>query len=180
MVQWRYQREPGASSGPATSEARQLAPRFELYDQHSQLVKFERYLGRTELLVVFFDGDQPVADNALLSQLRDVHAALETAGLQVVAISLATPHAVRQAEQQIGDEFPFPVLTDIDMQSPIPAPVHRLWGLADDDSPVIETGVFFVDRRGMVAYAGAYPQPLDDPQAFVERFVDGPPDLSRD
>lgn len=148
-----------------------MAPRFQLYDQHSQLVKFERYLGRTELLLVFFDSAEPISDNALLRRLRDVHGELETAGLQVVAVSLATPHAVRQAEQQAGEEFPFPVLTDIDMQSPIPAPVHRLWGLADDDSPATRTGVFFVDRRGTVAYQGAYPQPLDDPQEFLDKVL---------
>ena len=38
---------------------RQYSPRFALYDQSSppQIVKFERYLGRTQLVVVFFDGE---------------------------------------------------------------------------------------------------------------------------
>jgi peroxiredoxin len=168
LVVWRYQREPSAGSQQVTPDAtRMLAPRFALYDQQSQLVKFERYLGRTEILVVFFDEAVPLDENLLLNRLRREHAALEASGLQVVAISQATPHTIRQAEQRSGAEFPFPVLTDIDMQTPIPVPVHRLWGLADDHSGVVRSGVFHVDRRGMVAYDSAYPAPLDDPQRFL-------------
>lgn len=150
---------------------RHLAPRFELYDQHSQLVKFERYLGRTELLVVFIDGQRSVDEDPLLKRLQDEHARLAEAGLQVVAISLATPHAIRRAEQRMGMEFWFPVLTDIDMQSPIPAPVHRLWGLADDNSPEIQTGAYFVDRRGMVAYDGVFPEPIDDVMTWLDEIT---------
>lgn len=150
---------------------RLLAPRFSLYDQHSQLVKFERYLGRTEILVVFVDDALPLDENPLLTRLRRDHAALQAGGLQVVAISQATPHAIRQAEQRAGAEFPFPVLTDIDMQTPVPVPVHRLWGLADDTSPAVRSGVFHVDRRGMVEYAGAYPASLGDPQQFLNERI---------
>jgi peroxiredoxin len=172
MVVWRYDREPAADSHSLSSETpRLLAPRFALYDQHSQLVKFERYLGRTEILVVFFDDAVPLNEHPLLTRLRRNHAALQASGLQVVAVSQATPHAIRQAEQRAGEAFPFPVLTDIDMQTPIPVPVHRLWGLADDNSPAVRSGVFHVDRRGMVEYAGAYPAPLDDPQQFLSERI---------
>jgi peroxiredoxin len=168
MVLWRYHRETDKSQLAPIDESRQLAPRFELYDQHSQLVKFERYLGRTELLVVFFDADPPADEQHLLTRLRDDHPALEQFGLQVVAVSLATPHAVREAERRAGMDFPFPVLTDIDMQTPVPAPVHRLWGLADDASPTVQTGTFYVDRRGTVASHRGRPVPLEDPTAFID------------
>ena len=175
MVIWRYQRETGSSSDSAVDESRQLAPRFELYDQHSQLVKFERYLGRTELLVVFFDAVPPPDEQPLLTKLRDEHEAIEAAGLQVVAVSLATPHAIREAERRAGVDFSFPVLTDIDMQTPVPAPVHRLWGLAADDSPDVRSGAFYVDRRGMVASDRGIPLPLDDPNAFLKARLNGTP-----
>jgi peroxiredoxin len=169
LVVWRYQRETTVASQPLGADSPLLlAPRFALYDQHSQMVKFERYLGRTEILVVFFDDVTPLDVNPLLSRLRRDHTALEASGLQVVAVSQATPHAIRQAEQRAGEQFPFPVLTDIDMQTPIPVPVHRLWGLADDKSPAVRSGVFHVDRRGMVAYDSAFPAPLDDPQQFLD------------
>jgi peroxiredoxin len=169
LVLWRYQREPSESSRQVSSASfRLLAPRFSLYDQHSQLVKFERYMGRTEILVAFVDDAVPLDEKPLLTRLRRNHAQLEALGLQVVAISQATPHAIRQAEQRAGEDFPFPVLTDIDMQTPVPAPVHRLWGLADDTSSAVRTGVFHVDRRGMVEYDGVYPAPLDDPQQFLD------------
>lgn len=168
LVFWRLQREPAQSGSSSDQTARLLAPRFELYDQRSQLVKFERYLGRTEILVVFFDDRDPLEEHPLLARLRRDDAALQAWGLQVVAIGEATPHAIRQAEQRAGAEFPFPVLTDIDMHTPIPVPVHRLWGLADDRSAAVRTGVFHVDRRGMVEYGSAFPAPLENPEQFLD------------
>ena len=179
MIVWRYQRESHSPADSALDETRQLAPRFELYDQHSQLVKFERYLGRTELLVVFFDDAQPKDEQSLISRLKNDHAAVEAAGLQVVAVSLATPHAIREAERRVGSPFPFPVLTDIDMHSPVPAPVHRLWGLADDNSPDVRSGTFYVDRRGMVASERRHPQTNGKPDRISHnptQFHPPPPD----
>lgn len=171
LVVWRYQREPDIAASDSEGAARQLAPRFELYDQQSKLVKFERYLGRTELLVVFFDDDLPLTENQILMRLREQSEAIEESGLQIVAISQATPHAVREAEKQLGAEFPFPVLTDIDLRTPIPAPVHRQWGLVGEHTSDPRPGGFHVDRRGMVAHTGPFPRPLEDVDAFLDARV---------
>ena len=62
LVVWRMNRHPqGVGSRATPTAVRHLAPRFELYDQNSQLVKFERYLGRTRLLLLF-TGDTPAAE----------------------------------------------------------------------------------------------------------------------
>ena len=172
LVFWRYGWEsPPQEQSALVGEVRVLAPRFELYDQHSQLVKFERYLGRTALLILFFDADSAPDENVPLSLLRDHYNALNDAGIDVVAVSPATPFAVREAERRTGRKYPFPVLTDIDQRSPVPVPVHRLWGLADDDSPAIRTGMFFVERDGSVATDNGRPRPLEKPEAFVDKLV---------
>ena len=78
---------------------------MELYDQKSQLVKFERYLGRTKMVVVFFDGETGADADPWLTQLRDHHDQVQAAGVQVIGIGLATPYANREAEKRSQD-FP--------------------------------------------------------------------------
>ncbi len=93
------QNQARLASQPRTASAhpRRLAPRVELYDQSSQLVKFERYLGRTRMVIVFFDGEKGADADPWLSQLRDHHAYVVAAGAQVIGIGMATPYANRQA-----------------------------------------------------------------------------------
>lgn len=172
LVLWRSGRQSQHQERRhIASDSRQLAPRIELYDQHSQLVKFERYLGRTALLILFFDGQSTPEENLLLTRLRDDYAALRRSGLDVVAVSAATPFAIRESERRTGREFPFPVLTDIDRHSPIPVPVHRIWGLADDETPAPRTGLFFIERDGSVTWKNGYPVPLEDPERFVDNLL---------
>jgi peroxiredoxin len=172
LVVYRLQRERRALPA-APIAARQLAPRFELYDQQNQLVKFERYLGRTKLVVVFFDGPRGADADPWLTLLRDHHDAVSGAGVQVIAISTATPFAIHQAEERAERPFPFPVLTDIDPRLPVPAPVHRLWGLYDEGTQTTRTGVFLVDRAGMVTTGAGGPVPVPDADAAIAALCDG-------
>ncbi len=176
MVIWRVNREAPQGDRAATPAAiRRLAPAFELYDQHSQLVKFERYLGRTRLLLLFI-GDRPAAEHPLVRRLVDHHAAIEDAGIQIVVVGVATPFANREAEKQLAAPLPFPVLTDVNRQSPEPVPVHRLWGLADDHPASLSTareGLFLIGRDGTVDWSGTAPQPVVDPVATVDQIARG-------
>ena len=74
LVVYRVQREAGRPPTPLARPPveRRLAPRFELYDQQNQIVKFERSLGRTRLVVVFFDGR--LGADAAMEDLRAVAA----------------------------------------------------------------------------------------------------------
>jgi peroxiredoxin len=151
---------------------RQPAPRFELWDQSSppQIVKFERYLGRTQLVVVFFDGEAGADRDPWLTQLRDHHDKVQAAGVQVIGISTATPYANREAEKR-STEFPFPLLSDIGKDTP--APAHTLWGRFDPSDGTYHTGVFLVDRSGMVETDGRSYQPVADPEAVVRALCTG-------
>jgi peroxiredoxin len=173
LVLWRMDRQPQRVDSPAAQAAvRRLAPRFELYDQHSQLVKFERYLGRTRLLLLF-TADTPAAEHALARQLLEHHAEIENAGVQIVVVGTATPFANREAEKQLGTAFPFPVLTDVDRTSPVPAPTHRRWGLIDGETREVQSALFVIDRDGTVAWAQTAPQPVADPARTIAEIAQG-------
>lgn len=157
---------------------RRGAPAFQLYDHHkpSQFVKFERYLGRTKILLVFFDGkiglDADSETRVLLEHAED----LTRHGVQVVAVSLATPQANRLALDRSGiTKAPFPILTDVDLQGPIDAPAHRLYGLFDEQTGQTRTGLFLIDRKQSIAMnlrTGA-PYPVDDPQYVIQQLIIG-------
>lgn len=174
MTVWRYNR---GDSRPATDSApvieRRLARPFELYDQHSRLVKFERYLGRTPLLVVFFDGERGVNADPFLPRLRDGIEQVEVAGVQVIGISTATPFANREAEKLSGRDYPFPLLTDVDAVLGAPLPVHHLWGLVDEIGTTSRTGVFFIDRAGHVTWESGRPKPAESPESVVAQLLRG-------
>ncbi len=174
LVIFRLQREagrppPSLAHPPAE---RRLAPRFQLYDQQNQIVKFERYLGRTRLVVVFFDGRRGADADPYLPSLRDAYERVKAAGVEVIAISRAKPVENRQAEERAGAKFPFPVLTDIGDQSPAPL-VHQMWGLYDAERDSTYTGVFLVDRAGMVPWTKGRPQPVEGAQRVVETLCRG-------
>ena len=173
LVKWRLHRdEGGPSTIKTTTSERRLAPRFELYDQNSQLVKFERYLGRTRILLLFI-ADSPVAAHPLVQQLMSNHTAIEDAEVQVVIVGTATPFATREAEKQRGEPYPFPVLTDINQQTPEPVPTHRQWGLAGDEPTDIREGLFLIDRDGTVPWFENAPRPESAPSNITTMIVNG-------
>ncbi len=167
----RLMREP-RSSRPVPPVQRCPAPSFELYDHHRQLVKFQRYLGRQRLVVVFFDGAAGVDASAWLTALADAYDAVSSTGTEVIAISTATGYAVRQAEERVGRPFPFPVLTDIDPQGPTPIPVHRLWGMVDGEQAP-RFGLFLVDRAGRVACRDGRYLPETSPDTVIAELIRG-------
>lgn len=171
MVLWRMGRDANRVA-PAlqTQESFRLAPRFELYDQHSQLVKFERYLGRTELLVLFLGEAEP-GGHRWVEALQDQATRLEDLGMQILVVCLVTPAVVRQSEQDRREPFPFPILTDVTLRLAEPAPVHRLWGLWDDQRGTPRVAVFRVRRDGMVAWEDGAPRAEPDPDELFRSLV---------
>ena len=98
---------------------------------------------------------------------------MEAAGFQVVAVSTATRYANQQAAERFGKEFPFPLLTDIDPNQPVPAPVHQLWGLFESDSRETQTGLFLIDRDGSVGWDEGGPRPMDDSETVIDELIAG-------
>lgn len=173
LVVYRLEREErGPVVGGAVAD-RRLAPNIVLSSQSRQLVKLEGYLGRTRIVLVFFDGDQGADSDPILLSLMEHHSELGEAGIQVIAVSRATRYANQQAEERLGRKFPFPLLTDIDPDQPTPAPAHQAWGLFDADDNQTRTGLFLIDRDGTVRWAEGRPRPVSDPQAVIEQLIAG-------
>lgn len=166
--------QPTAAPREATDQPVNLrpCPDFELHDQTSEIVRLSRYLGRHEMLLVFFDGDAGVEADAWLKALILNHEAVESSGTIVLGISGALPQQHRQTK------CPFPLLTDLDPRTQSPSSrfgVHRRWGLLDavEGSPV--SGVFHVTRDGKVEWDGGFPKPLAAPEYHVRRLIQGRP-----
>ena len=148
---------------------RRLAPRFELADHRRHVVKLEGLLGRHRVIVVFFDAQLGADRDPRLQRLIACETVLQVAGIEVVAISSATPYANQQIEERRGSKFPFPLLTDIDIRSPIPHPVHRLWGCFDETANRTTTGLFLIERDGTIpADEEGKPIPVQDERSVLD------------
>lgn len=151
MVVWKALQPPQERSSAVMVE-RRLAPKFAGLDSHNQLVKFERYLGRNEILLIFFDGEAGADHDPVLMRVRQRIDELNRRGVKVVGVSAAIPQFNRQAAERAGP-FPFPLLSDPEFY------IHALWGRYDEDQLRTQTGVFWIDRAGAVAWSGKHPLP---------------------
>ena len=130
----------------------QPAPPFKGLDSDNRLVKFERYLGRHEILLIFFDGEAGADHDPLLLRVREQFDSLKRRGTIVVGVSAALPQQNRAAFQRSG-AFPFPLLSDPEFK------IHQMWGRFDETTEQPLTGAFLIDRAGRVAWLGKFPRP---------------------
>ena len=154
LVAFKMLQSPQSRSLGTLNE-RRLAPKFSALDSDNKLVKIERYLGRQEVLLIFFDGDVGADRDPVLLRVRQQFPELKRRGVHVVGVSPAIPQYNRQAMERSG-KFPFPLLSDPEYF------IHRLWGRYDEDRRESQTGVFWIDRAGQVAWSGQSPRPEAD------------------
>lgn len=120
------------------------APPLKLFDDQSQLVRLERYIGRHKLVVVFFDGRNGPDHSPLLLELKQQFSQLHQAGAIVLAVSEATPFANRQGIERFEERFPFPLLSDPDFG------VHERWQAFDTGAGRTRQAIFVIDRAGRI------------------------------
>ena len=175
LVVWRMQidgrQTVSGTSAPTMVMAQNYG--FMLTDQHRHLTKLQGYLGRTKLILVFFDGNLPAHADPVVARLRDDYDKLKAAGVQPIAISVASPFTVQKSEELSGRKFPFPVLMDVDPNGLLPTPAHVAWGLRDRRTETLKTGTFLIDRMGRVSARGFVPQPVKDPQHVIDTILRG-------
>ena len=144
---------------------------FALYDSNNRLVRFQRYIGRHKIIVVFYDGQAGADKDETLLRLGREYDQIQATDTIVLGISTAIPQENRQARQRQYERvekqyqpFPFPLLSDVprDPQTP-PFAVHQRWGRFDETAGKALPGVFLVDRSGRVAWSRNAPLPLNDP-----------------
>jgi peroxiredoxin len=145
------------------------APTFEALDAHNHLVRLGSWLGRHRIIVVFFDGERGADTDSDLLRLRDRYAELQTQDVKVVAVTASIPQVNRAAMERAGGDFPFPLVSDVDPQSPEGTlRIHRHWGRLDTVTEKPLAGSFLIDRKGQVAYVGPIPKPYEN----VEKILD--------
>lgn len=173
---WKMTREPTPQPRAEDLVFPLPAPGFELPDQSSRAVRFGAFLGRHEMFVVFFSAEDGVEQSAVLNLLREHREELERRGTKVFGISTALPQeniGVTQIDDsgpersQSRGKYPFSLLTDLDRS------VHRGWGRVSGDGETPLTGVFFVDRAGLVNSRDGKPAPLFDPLKFISDYLKG-------
>ncbi|MGE5193989.1 MAG: redoxin domain-containing protein [Deltaproteobacteria bacterium] len=143
------------------------APLLKLYDQKSEIVRLERYVGRSKLLIVFYDGSRGPESSPLLTTLRERYADLHATGAVVLAISAARPSENRYGKNlehrkaagqsaSAAEEirYPFPVLSDILYDW------HRQYGAFDEKTGQPREAAFIVDRAGYIEYEHVGPDRL--------------------
>jgi peroxiredoxin len=160
-LQQNHRRSPDTTNGQI---ARIQAPPIEAIDAGNSITRLKSFLGRHNLLVVFFDGEAGAGVDKTLQHLKQHTAELTAANYHVIAISSALP------QQNRTTEFPslFHLLTD-------PAPiwkVHREWGSAcfDEEAGSPRQAVFHIDRAGNVA-GTSEPIPLDNPDQQIDELL---------
>lgn len=142
--------QPPQPRSQAIIDERRPAPKFLALDSQNELLKFERYLGRQEVLLIFFDGEAGADRDPLLLRAKQGFPELKRRGVQVIGISAAIPQFNRRAMERVG-RFPFPLLSDPEFL------IHQLWGRYDDEQLATKTGVFWIDRAGQVSWSGKFP-----------------------
>jgi len=179
MVLFRLNRRPEPPVEETASEVRP-APLFQLYDQHSKIVRLARYVGRDKLLIAFFDGREGPDQSTLLAQLRERYPDLHRAQGVVLAISAARPSQNRYGAglehlktapaagaPGVASEiqYPFLLLSDI-----VDYEVHKLYGAYDSGTQEPIEAVFIVDRAGMIEHAHLAPNGLGSVDDWVREL----------
>ncbi len=139
----------------------EVAPDFELNDQHNQPVRLSDYRDRKAVAVVFF----PLAFSSVctgeLCALRDDLGAFQNEDVQVLAVSVDSPFSLAQFAVQQGYEFP--LLSDFWPHGE----VARRYGVFDEELGVARRATFVLDRDGVVRWTtvNAIPEARDVQEA---------------
>ena len=128
-------------------EVGQEAPDFTLRDQSREDVTLSSYRGRQSVLLVFY----PFAFSGLCStelcQVRDELPSFEDDNVQVIAISVDHPYALKTWSIQEG--YLFPMLSDFWPHGE----VARRYGVFNETAGMANRGTFLIDGEGVVRFA---------------------------
>lgn len=151
----------------AAAIAARPAPAFEALDANNTLVRLATFLGRHQIIVLFFDGEHGADKDPELLRLRERFRELQSHNVKVIAVTSAIPQQNRAAIERVGP-FPFPLVSDFDPLSPDGLlRIHKQWGRVAE-SGKLKRGVFLIDRKGQVVSTPEGPRSF----ASVDEAVD--------
>jgi peroxiredoxin (alkyl hydroperoxide reductase subunit C) len=125
-------------------EIGQTAPAFDLQDPAGEHVTLADFAGEKAVALVFYPFTFTGVCEGELCTLRDDHAELTDAGVQVLAVSCDSRHAQRIWTEQQG--FTFPVLSDFWPHGE----VARAYGVFNDALGCANRATFLIGTDGTV------------------------------
>lgn len=127
-------------------EVGDVAPDFELKDQHGTPVKLSGYQGEKTVVLVFY----PLAFSGIctgeLCAIRDELPTLGGDDVQVLAVSVDSMFAHRAWAEKEGYEFP--LLSDFWPHGD----VAKAYGIFNEDAGVAQRGTYIIDKSGVLRW----------------------------
>ncbi|MQA85613.1 MAG: redoxin domain-containing protein [Streptosporangiales bacterium] len=138
-------------------EVGDVAPDFELKDQHGTPVKLSDYRGEKSVVLVFY----PLAFSRVctgeMHSIRDELSSFQGDGVQVLALSVDSMFSLRAFSEH--DNLEFPLLSDFWPHGE----VAKKYGIFDENLGVATRGTFIIDKEGVVRWkvVNAIPEARD-------------------
>ena len=124
-----------------------LAPDFEIKDQHGQLVKLSSFRGEKNVVITFYPYSFTGTCTGELCALRDDLGSFQNEKVQLLAISCDSPFSQRVFAEREG--YTFPVLADFWPHGA----VAQAYGVFDEKKGCPRRGSFVIDKAGVVQFA---------------------------
>lgn len=135
-----------------TVEVGDLAPDFELRDQHGTPVRLSDHRGR-KVVLIFYPLSFSGVCHGELAAIRDEFLPAAGDDVQVIAVSVDSMFTQRAWSDQEG--YTFPLLSDFWPHGG----VARTYGVFDDEKGVAVRGTFIIDGEGVVRWKVVNPIP---------------------
>ncbi|MFD0772641.1 peroxiredoxin [Streptomonospora algeriensis] len=137
-------------------EPGQAAPDFELADQHGQAVRLADFVGRRNVVLVFYPlAFSGVCEGELLA-LRDASADLVNDRIQLLTVSVDSMFAHRVWAEQ--EQLEFPLLSDFWPHGG----TAQAYGVFDEARGVALRATFIIDTEGVVHWRVV--NPISEPR----------------
>jgi mycoredoxin-dependent peroxiredoxin len=128
-------------------EVGQEAPDFSLRDQNGQTVELASFRGQKNVLLVFYPFAFSGTCTGELCQVRDELPRYQNDEVQVLAISIDSPFALKSFAAAEG--YLFPLLADFWPHGA----VAQKYGVFNDIAGMANRGTFLIDKEGVVRFA---------------------------
>ena len=132
---------------PAGISVGEVAPDFELKDQHGAKVKLSSFTGEKNVVVLFIPFSFTGTCTGELCAIRDDLAAFQNDDVQVIAISCDSPFTQKIFAEQEG--YKFPVLSDFWPHGA----VAQAYGIFNADLGCALRGTFVIDKQGVIRWS---------------------------
>lgn len=124
-----------------------IAPDFEIKDQHGQPVKLSSFRGEKNVVITFYPFSFTGTCTGELCALRDDLGSFQNEKVQLLAISCDSQFVQRVFAEKEG--YVFPVLSDFWPHGS----VAKAYGVFDEKKGCALRGSFVIDKAGVIRFA---------------------------